>query len=238
MEQLLLINPSRRKSASKPRRKTRTAAQKAATRRLVAMNKSRHGAPTRRTVKRRAKARTHPVAGYFPNPKRRSIRHTVKRAVTRRKYKRNPSSRTDIMAMLIKGLQGGAGAVAVNTVYAKLPLPVMMKIGNMQFVGRAALAVALGIFGRKILPGNTAARMAEGSLAVTAHDVIVHFAGTMAPSFGLAGDMGFVPGGQGLMDYPAGNQPSQLAEYINAPGMAGADGMGEYSSMGEYLQSY
>jgi hypothetical protein len=235
MEQLLLINPSKRRKTA---RKGRSAAQKAATRKLVAFNKARRAPATKRTLKRRAKARAHPVAGYFPNPsparrRRRTSVASVKRAVSRRKYKRNPSSRTDVMAMLIKGLQGGAGAVAVNTVYAKLPLPAMMKSGNMTFVGRAALAIALGVFGRKILPGNTAARMAEGSLAVTAHDAIVMLAGSMAPNLGLAG-VGYYAGGQQLVDYPAGNQASQLAEYVNTPGMGEYVNMGEYVGMSEY----
>jgi len=230
MEQLLLINPSRRKRAPKRRRAGRSAAQKAATRRMLAANRARRSpVASTRTKRRRRIAKTAPVAGYFPNPRRRHHAR-VRRTAKRHTYRRNPSSpsRVNVMGLLKGGFTGGLGAVAVNTAYAWLPLPATMKAGNMAYVGKAALAIALGLFGRKMLPGTTAARMAEGSLAVTFHDAIIAIAGPMMPALRL-GDVGYVGGGYAMDYMPNTSQAApQLSEYINS-------GMGEYQNMGEYV---
>ena len=231
MEQLLLVNPSRR---PKKRRAGRSAAQKAATRRMLAANRARRSpVASTRTKRRRRVAKAHPVAGYFPNPRRRRRRSVVSRvrhAAKRRTYRRNPSSpsRVNVMGMLKGGFTGGMGAVAVNTAFNFLPLPAMMKTGNIAYVSKAALAIALGMFGRKLLPGSTAARMAEGSLAVTFHDAIVAIAGPMLPALRL-GEVGYVGGGYAMDYMPNTSQAApQLSEYINS-------GMGEYQNMGEYV---
>jgi len=238
MEQLLLVNPSKRKTPK--RRKTRTAAQKAATRKLVALNRARR-APARKTYasnpaphKRRARRAASPVA---------AVRRVHRRHTRKHTYTRNPAPRNmmGVMQMLKGGFQGGLGAVAINTIYAKVPLPTMLKTGNMSYVGKAAFAIALGLFGRKVLPGNVAARMAEGSLAVTFHDAIVNIAGGMMPSIGL-GDMGYYPGGfnaeMPMMNTPA-PQLGDLGRYErgNFPHNAGNEfsQRGEYSGMGEYV---
>lgn len=240
MEQLLLVNPSKRKTHK--RRKTRTAAQKAATRKLVALNRARR-APARKTYasnpaphKRRARRRV--AAAPLTAVRRVHRRHTRKHT-----YRRNPSPRTmgGVIGMLKGGFQGGLGAVAVNTIYGKLPLPVMMKSGNMAYIGKAAFAIALGMFGRRLLPGNVAARMAEGSLAVTFHDAIVNIAGGMMPNLGL-GDMGYYPGGYSaeipMMNTPA-PQLGDLGRYErgNFPQHPGNEfsQRGEYAGMGEYV---
>lgn len=231
MEQLLLINPSPRRKTAK-RRTGRSAAQKAATRRMLAANRARRSpVASTRTKRRRRVAKSHPVAGYFPNPRRRRIASRVRHIAKRRTYRRNPSSpsRVNIMGMLKGGFTGGMGAVAVNTAFNFLPLPAMMKTGNIAYVSKAALAIALGMFGRKLLPGSTAARMAEGSLAVTFHDAIVAIAGPMLPSLRL-GEVGYVGGGYAMDYMPNTSQAApQLSEYINSPGM------GEYQNMGEYV---
>jgi len=232
MEQLLLINPSRRKRAPKRRRAGRSAAQKAATRRMLAANRARRSpVASTRTKRRRRIAKARPVAGYFPNPRRRrSVVSRVRHAAKRRTYRRNPSSpsRVNIMGMLKGGFTGGLGAVAVNTAFNFLPLPAMMKTGNIAYVSKAALAIALGMFGRKLLPGSTAARMAEGSLAVTFHDAIVALAVPILPALRL-GEVGYVGGGYAMDYMPNTSQAApQLSEYINS-------GMGEYQNMGEYV---
>lgn len=253
MEEILLINPRRRKSAAKKGRKHRTAAQKAATRKLVALNRARRSGSTSAPARKRRARRAAPAV-YATNPIRRH-RRRVHRATTRRHtYRRNPSApRVNLMSLLKNGAMGGMGAVAVNTAYNWIPLPAMLKTGNMSYIARAALAVGLGLFGRKIMPGNMAARMAEGSLAVTFHDAITNIVSPMVPGMKLGGydsSMGFIPGGAALpghmpmMTNPAlqmmrHNAQGMASEYINSPsGIESMGEMGEYigmSGLGEYV---
>lgn len=223
MEELLLINPRRRKGATKRRAGGhRTAAQKRATAKLVAMNRA------RRAPARRARARHHSPAVYAPNPIRRR-RHATRtvRSAARRRYRRNPVPRTgNLMHLLTSSAQGAMGAIVINTAFNFVPLPAMLKTGSMQYVAKGALAVMLGMFVRN----RMVAEMVKGSLTVTMHDAIKDIAGTMIPGMPL----GYYSGGQTIGYQPgvrAAPSPSALSEYINRPGMAG---MAEMHEMSDY----
>jgi len=221
MEELLLINPRRRKGATKRRAGRRTAAQKRATAKLVAMNRARR-APARR------RARANPPSTYAANPirRRRHTARTVRRAA-RRSYRRNPVARAgNLMQLLTHSLQGALGATLINTAYNFVPLPAMLKTGNLQYVSKGALAVLLGMF----VKNRMVAEMVKGSLTVTMHDAIKDIAGTMIPGMPL----GYYSGGQTVGYQPgvrAAPSPSALSEYINRPGMAG---MAEMHEMSDY----
>lgn len=227
MSQLLLINPKgRTKMATK---KPRTAAQKAATRRMVAANRSRGSkksvavsSPSRRTSKapsarlvRRRKANT--VRGYFPNPAK------------RRRYARNPIglSAKGVSAMSMTALQGAGGALVVNTALNYVPyLPASLTSGNGKYLTRAAAAIALGTFGNKVLPRGVAQNMAVGALTVALHDLILGLAATAMPTMKL-GDVG---------DYDTGVS-EYVSEYVPELGdMSGVTNFDDaYSPIGEYV---
>jgi len=203
---LMLINPRKRKGG-------RTAAQKAATRRMLAANRARRGA----SPKRRSKRRSNPIGLS-------RVSRAVKRVTRRSKRRSNPSMRSmtgGMGAMLMDSLKGAGGAVVVNAVTNYLPAKVTT--GKMVYVTRAAIALVLGTFGKKLL-GNSARIMAEGALVVNFHDAINSVAGTMLPGSALHGVDG-------------------MGEYITAQGMLPQATHGtrsfdsELNQMGEYMHA-
>ena len=176
--QLLLINPRKRRASGTKRR--RSAAQRAATARLVAHNRARRSTSVRKVTRHRRRSTS--VARYAPNPSRK-IRSNIMRH-----RRRNPATRTGggmslgfTTGKLIEATKTAAvaagGALAVDYAYGfvKTYLPVSMQspvdsTGAMQplyYLGKGLVAVALGVFGAKAIGGKTATKMAEGSLIVT-----------------------------------------------------------------------
>jgi hypothetical protein len=162
---LMLINPRARRKSRKPR----SAAQKAATRRMLA---ARHGKrasnPAPRRSKRRASAkRRHNPIGLSRVHHSRPVRHHRRR--------RNPigGGLGNIGGMVVNGLKGAVGSVAINAVTSFLPAAITT--GKVLYATRAGLAIALGTLGRKVL-GQHARVMAEGALAVNFADMINNFA--------------------------------------------------------------
>jgi hypothetical protein len=197
MSSLMLVNPRKR-------RKARSPAQKAATRRMIA---------ARRPKRAAAKRRHNPIAIHRKRP----VRHAAARHVRRAKRRHNPIgiSAGGITSLLMNGLKGAGGAVLVNVVTNYLPD--VVKQGKMVYVTRAALAIAMGTFGRKLL-GNNARVMAEGAMVVNLHDAINSFAGAMIP----------------------GSQMHGMNEYISSGGMNGIGETmprfdSELSGMQEYI---
>ena len=177
METLLLVNPRKRRAARS--RKARSPAQKAATRRMLAANRSRRG--PKRHARRAAPA-------YAPNPiKRRRHASLVKRH-TSHKRRRNPIGgralglhMSSITALLKTAALGAGGAVVTDVAYGYVKgyLPAMVQspvaadgsISYAYYLSKGAAAVGLGILLKKIIGAGKAGRMVEGSLTVTLHDL-------------------------------------------------------------------
>lgn len=178
--------------------------------------------PKRRTRKKAASrkrraVRRNPVA-VAPKRRRRSA------VAVRRRIRRNPVSRLSggIMGDIMDAAIGAGGAVAVNTVYDMLPLPLSMKTGMSATVGKAATAVALGMLGKRVL-GRTAGKMAAGALTVIAYDVIKG----MMPAPGAVAGMGYMSPALNAGYLPNGsNGMSGTGEYIDTGVFS--TGMGEY----------
>lgn len=177
--------------------------------------------PKRRTRKKTASrkrrtVRRNPVAAN-PRRRRRSVALAARRAV--RRVRRNPSARAlggGVMNDVMNAAIGAGGAIGVNMIYDMLPLPLSMKSGMAQTVGKAATAIALGIVGKKVL-GRAAGQMAAGALTVIAYDAIKGF----MPAPGVAG-LGYMNPG-----INAGYLPQQgMGEYVDT--RAFSTGMGEY----------
>lgn len=229
MSSLMLINPRSRT------KKTRSAAQKAATRRMVAANRSRTGAPAKRRVKRRKNPIANPVGLA-------RVRHSKRHSVARRSHhvarrRRNPISMPSmrglkgVTEMAKVSLQGAGGALLVNTALNYIPgLPAMLKSGNGKYLARAGLAVAIGVFGGKIMPHKVATNMAVGAMTVALHDLLLGIASQAMPKLQL-GDVG---------DYDSG-----VSAYVSGDRMSGMGDMGDmgaqydtfdqYGGVGEYV---
>lgn len=176
----IAANPRRKARKS---RKHRTAAQRAATARLVAMNRSRRGGHKRRAVHHRRRVAHRSAA-------RPIVIHSNPRKAARRTSRRSSSARrsmsgfgNSLMGYLKTGAAGAGGALVVDAGYGFLAsmLPASMQskvdpatggVNYMYYVGKGALATAVGAFGGKIMPPRVAHAMAAGSFVVMMYELI------------------------------------------------------------------
>ena len=171
MAEMLLINPRRR--TRKARKAGRSAAQRAATRRLVAMNRS------RRRARRRNPA---PAAVVAMNPRRRRMSRRRSNPIRMIRRRRNPamlggfSFRSVIGAMQEALIQGG-GAVAMDLLHGQINrfLPAMLQRTPGQVglgdVVKASITVLVGTALRGPTRGLSM-KAATGSLTVQAYDIV------------------------------------------------------------------
>jgi hypothetical protein len=176
MATLFAVNARRKhKKARKSgkRRKHRTAAQRAATRRMIS---ARRGHRRVRLSGRKGKRRV-------------SMTYSINPRHHRRRYRRNPrfgamfkGGAGGVVGLLKTGVIGGAGAVLTDVLmgYTSKVLPASFATpqdasGNVQFgyFGvKAALALLLGTQGRRFMPAPIATNLAEGALTVMAYQFI------------------------------------------------------------------
>ena len=171
MAEMLLINPRRRR-ARKARKSGRSAAQRAATRRLVAMNRSR----------RRARRSNPAPAVVAMNPRRRRMSRRRSNPVRMIRRRRNPAMlggfnfRTVVSAMQDALIQGG-GAVAMDLLHGQINrfLPAMLQRTPGQVglgdVVKASITVLVGTALRGPTRGLSM-KAATGSLTVQAYDIV------------------------------------------------------------------
>lgn len=125
------------------------------------------------------------------------------------------------MSMIGPALTGAIGAVAVNAVSARLPLPAMLTSGRVRYVTQGALAIGLGMLASRFgLGAGVAAKMAEGSLTVTLHQALVEIAA--GAGVNLSGMGYYLPGRSASMpSASAAPTPRALAgmgKYVTGPG--------------------
>jgi hypothetical protein len=171
MSQLLLLqgNPKKR-----GRRKPRSAAQKAATRRMLAARGLHHNPTKKRRKARRSAVAASPARHHVRRARRTTHRHSAGGAMR--------SVRAGAVPMLKSGVIGGAGAVGVDVLmgYASNILPATMtsklnadgSTNFMYYAAKAALALGVGIFGRRIMPAGIAVKIGEGSLTVMSYELL------------------------------------------------------------------
>lgn len=244
MPQVLLVNPaprpSKRKAATrkgKPvmAKKQRTAAQKAATRKMLAANRAKRksSAPKPRRAARVSQAK--------PAAKRRARRshpitpaNVATRAGRQLRYRRkNPMGGVGefMTNTLVPSAIGGAGALALDVLLGVLPLPANMKTGPLAPVVKVAGAVALGMGAGLVVKRRMAEQFAAGAITVTLYNVakglLVKVGGGKIP--GLAGDDGMQ---EYVGEYIAGDEVPQIG-YVDS-GMQ----VGEYVGDGETVEGY
>jgi hypothetical protein len=227
MPVLYTVNPRKRRKG----RKHRSAAQRAATARLVAMNRSRkmHRNPRGKSRRRQrgyavaASPRVHRKIRRFVRRSRRTFR------ALHRRY--SGGMMGSAVGILKAGAIGGIGAVSVDILmsYTKPFLPASMQSpvnpdssANFGYFGaKAALAVALGTFGRRLpVVGRFAGQMAEGAMTVLAYQLIrpmvpATMLGYMNPAPTVRGTGAYVSGGG------SAGQP-RIGAYASVPVRSGA----------------
>jgi len=134
--------------------------------------------------RRKAKAKT--------KTKRRSSGLMVKArsalGSVRRRYRRNPiggSTVSTAMTQFKAGAIGAAGALAVDVVFAKLPLPANLKTGALKPVMQGLVGIAIGMavakFGKNKKLGS---ELAQGAVTVSLYNA---GRAMLAPTLGLSG---------------------------------------------------
>ncbi len=230
MEILTLLNPRSRRRAKKRSgaRKHRTAAQRAATRKLVALNRKRRGG---KSVSRSINFKVNSMA------KRRS-----------RRYRRNPASRGvsmstgGAMGLIKPAFVGAAGGLTVNLLTNQIAssLPDTLIEGKMLYVTKAALAMAVGIFGGK-LPGLRpyARGMAQGAMTTILYDLGKEMGAGAGINLAGMGRTGYInPGYVSTPLMPGGRTipgaMGRVAQYLPTPGaqMNGLRG----ARVGQYIR--
>jgi len=163
--ELLLINPRRRRST----RKTRSPAQKAATRRMLAANRARRGSNPVRKIRRRRAASSLTARHVRRNPVRR---------YRSRARRRNPISMGGIGGMFMPAFKGALGSIVADFAVAKLIPDTLVSNPWMRYAVRGAAAIGLSMVGTLVVNRATANQMASGALTVVLRDMVSDLAGT------------------------------------------------------------
>lgn len=199
--------------------KRRSAAQRAATKRLVAFNKARKSNP----IRRRRRARSAVAAA-----PRRSVRRrrnpigSVRRRIHRRR--RNPIAMKGLLhSLVMPALTASTGALLLDVLWAKLPIPANLKGGSLQYVTKGIGAIGLSLLAEKskLVNRQTAEALGVGALTVVFHDALRGVLKGIVPQLGFSeyvSGLGYINAG-----WPAGT--------LDAPNTAAA-------SMGEYVGAY
>lgn len=181
-------------------KKRRTAAQRAATRKMIAANRSRRKAPARkRRVRKnpapaaaRRRARSNPRRAAAPARRRSPARRNPSPPVRRRRRRARSNPMTLNVRRLTRdlfrpALNGVAGSLVVDGAFGYLPIPDQFRTGYGRHGIKAALAVLLGVVGGRFFNPRTATGMALGSLTVTGHEIGRELVATYAPDVALDG---------------------------------------------------
>ena len=195
MAHILLVNPKVKPSKRKRKRiskgvksvakKRRTAAQKAATRKLVALNRGK-GRSVVKTSKRRRKR----------NPIAVSARRTIRSH--RRARRSNPITSSMgrgglVGSTIMPAAIAAGGAISLDLIWGLIPLPDSIKVGSMRHVAKAVGAIGLGMLAGMVVKKDTARALATGALTVVMYNAARDVLASVAPSITLGEHMALQP---------------------------------------------
>ena len=229
MAKLMLVNPrrrTRRKSATHRRRRT------SVTVRTNPRKRRRHMTAKQAQYfgkRRRRRVSHNPIA---TNPRRHRRRHL-------RRVRRNPvvraarrsadislntiTSGAVIESLVVPAAIGAVGAVALDALYAALPIPADMKTGQFAAPIKAIATLGLGAVASQLLPRQRG--VIESAVATSLTIAFYNFAKSQAHVMFPALDLGEYVDGIG---YTGAAQ--FLPDYGNTPALLNPPGVGEYVS--------
>ena len=233
MSELLLINPGRKGKVR--RKKKRSAAQKAATRRMLAARGLGRVKRKRKTtlriapVAKKRKRKSKSIARVSARARVRR-KHNPIRAHRRRRYSPNPMRVGNLSGFtkhtLMPSVVGAAGALGVDVMLGFLPLPPQFKTGPMRALVKIAGAVGVGMLASNFMKRETAHQIAAGAITVTLYDVMKGYLQQAMPLLPLSeADVMFE-------EYPnlsyagAAQTVDDMGQYVS--GMSTEDGVGMY----------
>ena len=167
-------------------KKRRSAAQMAATRKLVALNKSKKRGKAVVKAKHK-KRRRNPIANIAHHSKRRST--SVVRSSRRHKRRHNPIAAKfglgNIVDTAMSGAIAAGGALTLDLAWGMLPIPEMLKVGPMRHAAKAAAAIGLGALAGMVVNKQTANKLALGALTVVMYNAAREVLSSVAPQIAL-----------------------------------------------------
>ena len=187
----------------------RTAAQKAATKKLIAFNKRSRKKPG---PSRKRAAYTKVRTATASRPKRRKLARPTNKAATQAgrvlRRRRNPiKAKTLMNKTVMPAVTAASGALALDMAWAYLPIPANIKSGPMRHVAKGLGAVGLGMLASTVLSQKKADEMAMGALTVIFHQAARDLIAQNVPAIKMDG-MGYYSAG-----YPVGG-PENMGLYV------------------------
>lgn len=177
-----------KKKSTSTRKPRRSAAQKAATAKMLAANRKRAGA-------RKAPAKA--AASKAPAKRRRYARAAAAPAVSKRRhYKRNPvSGKGGIVGQLLHDIAipagvGAVGALGVDAIWGNLKfIPVDKRTSKLKYLGKSAIGVGGALLLSRFVPKarKYANQIAVMTLGIQAHALASETINAKYPNAGLAG---------------------------------------------------
>lgn len=225
MAGLLIVNPrSRSRKKASPKKRARRV------RRATSVTVRSNPVRARR---RKSAIRSNPVPGF----------KRARRAKSHRRIRRNPigHSAGGFLKPLMHAVPGAVGAVAVNLVLSKLPLPAMLTTGVVKHVARVGVILGLGMLANKVSRSPMIGQAIQGALTVSVYESIKELAA--GAGMNLGDDMGMGDTTEELGFY---SPATTIDGYIDSPAMGEYvsgydptdDGIGEYVSADEYSDGY
>lgn len=223
-------------------RKRRTAKQRAATRKLVAMNRRRRNPGPRRVAKKTRQGTRPTMRTAMTNPKRR--RHSVRR-------RRNPNGgrltmRNVMNRNLIPAFQGASGGLLLDIAWGYIPPigGIDLKTGQLRHVFKGLGAIGMGMVAQQFMRPATATQLTTGALTTVLHTAMRETVAQFMPNIPLGTymeGMGYYNAGQiaspqygnnnmgeyennNMSQVPYGSPMTPMGEYM------GPDDMGAYES--------
>lgn len=168
MAKLMLVNPAKRRRASAPKRR------KVTTRRR---RRNPIEALSRAPARRRRRNPIARVAAVGRRRRRNPIARVSRRRIARRRNPIGGLNTSTLIAMFKDGAIGGAGAIGMDLIMGQLNayLPITFQtVPGLPGVGDGVKAVLTALLGQGLSrkTGGLSRKMAEGALAVQAHDIM------------------------------------------------------------------
>ena len=193
-QKILYINPIKKSKRSLTKKGTKT----------VAKRKK-----TRIKKRRNTIAKASPIARANPIKRRKRRVHKRKNPIfTRRRVSSAPRNENIVDKMLMPAATAAGGAIALDVLWANLPLPTAVKSGAAQPLFKALGAVALVKIAKNVTTAKNAERLGLGALTVVMYDVARSTLKKAAPRLKLSEyvgeyEMGEYVGSGGGLDFDA-----------------------------------
>lgn len=227
MPNIALVNPRRRS------RKTRSAAQKAATRKMIAANRSRRSGG-HHTARRKGRGKMPAALAHYWASHGRKTNPSRRR---RSSYRRNPIG-FDLQGFMSKevgpAMIGAAGALGVDMLIGMMPtiVPVQFQTGLMRKVAQLAGVLGMGALAGAVVGKRAAESITAGGVTVVLYDMVKGFLVTSFPTLPLSPTATVVV-------------PTTTTAAAATPAATGTAGIGWTSPamqmpgpMGEYMSEY